>query len=191
VNEQEKSNLNDLIQMLQRMTSGNVAHIRSNCIGLIKDMLFLSGKEPESFLPEPPPEINDFKEINDLRRMFYFGCKNQAGHGMHCSPSNQVNIDIAHNFLYDNPWRQGIDGDLCPEDKEQKEGIAVISQKDGYTALSFWDRSIDHRFSSNSNFIAEGNFNFEDMKHFAKKFFPEIMNRFKISNSRIQNYKNT
>jgi hypothetical protein len=44
VNKQEETALNELIQELQRMTSGNIAHTRSHCIGLLKDILFLSNK---------------------------------------------------------------------------------------------------------------------------------------------------
>jgi len=73
-----------------------------------------------------------------------------------------------------------IDGGLCPKGA-QIEGKALIHYKDGWTALSFWDRSVDMRGNSNSNFLADGKFTFEQMVEFAYQNFPEVTRRYKFS----------
>jgi hypothetical protein len=86
-----------------------------------------------------------------------------------------------YEFTEKNPWGYKIDSGLCLKTVGYEiEGIASIHQKDGWTALSFWDRSIDDRHKSNSNFLAEGTFNFEEMLAISKKHFPEIFERFKF-----------
>jgi len=118
-------------------------------------------------------------DVYNLKKMFYFGCKDRIGHGMYCSSNTQADEDFRCNFTFENPWSIKIDGALCPKTTEH-EGAAKISYKDGWTALSFWDRSVDYRYGSNSNFLIEGNFNFENMIKLSKIFFQEIMNRFKF-----------
>lgn len=49
----------------------------------------------------------------------------------------------------------------------------MIHRRDGWTALSFWDRSIDKRGACNSNYFAEGTFTFEEMVALAKERFPD------------------
>ena len=85
-----------------------------------------------------------------------------------------------YDLLKTNPWGYGIDGTLCCDDYGSLEGQAVINYKDGWTALSFWDRSIDSRPGSNSNFLAEGIFNFDEMIKLTQEKFPSVWNRFKF-----------
>jgi hypothetical protein len=84
-----------------------------------------------------------------------------------------------------------IDGGYCPgvdpnrkhawqTPDHQPEGLAKLTHKDGWTLLSFWDRSVDKRNNSNSNFIQEGEFTFEQMVEQAKEKFPGIWERFKF-----------
>jgi len=61
---------------------------------------------------------------------------------------------------------------------EQIEGAALLHYKDGWTALSFWDRSIDKRSGCNSNFFAQGTHTFEEMLEIARAHFPAVMARF-------------
>ena len=105
--------------------------------------------------------------------IYYFGCIGQHGHYMF-KPGSRMTDWM---FLDKNPWGHSIDGRLCPDEK-QIEGQARIHQKDGWTALSFWDRSIDRRPGSNSNFLAEGDHTFDEMMLLANEHFPEVMERF-------------
>lgn len=82
------------------------------------------------------------------------------------------------------PWKQ-IDGTLAP-DTTIKAGIAKLHHKDNWTALAFWDYSIDHRPNSNSVFLAKGEFTFDEMMQIAKDDFPQIMERFDFPIIEIQ-----
>lgn len=109
--------------------------------------------------------------------MYYFGCNHGYGHGLITHPQrNGVQYDEL-------PWwkNEGIDGTLCHQGIAQEEGIAKLHHKYGWTALAFWDRSIDHRRGSNSVFLAEGTFTFEEMLSKIESFFPKILKRFSFS----------
>jgi len=85
------------------------------------------------------------------------------------------------------PWTPGeIDGGLQPHYPDCKrrernigycgctsseEGVAMLHHKAGWTALSFWDRSVDTRGACNSTYFAEGTFTFEQMVEMAKTRF--------------------
>lgn len=111
-------------------------------------------------------------------RVFYFGCYGEVGHYLHTPDMHHAWND--HNII---PWGKNIDSTLCPPgryEENQPEGVAVLTFKDGWTALSFWDRSVDRRGNSNSNFIAEGAFNFNQMVEIAQTHFPKVWKRFKF-----------
>ena len=116
-------------------------------------------------------------------KVFYFGCYKTHGHYMRASDANGKlrYSKEEHEFTYKNPWSYKIDCGLCPKtDGYETEGIAALNHKDGWTALSFWDRSIDDRHKSNSNFLAEGTLDFTEMLNISKEHFPEIFERFKF-----------
>jgi hypothetical protein len=114
-------------------------------------------------------------------RVYYFGCWEDVGHYMRSSSSDRSleSCRAEHDFMYTNPWGTNIDGGLCPKGP-QNEGAALVHQKDGWTALSFWDRSVDSRLGSNSNFLAEGTFDLAQMIAIAKEHFPTVMERIKF-----------
>jgi hypothetical protein len=107
-------------------------------------------------------------------RIYYFGCAGEPGHylwepGLHGTSR------------FKNPWGNQIDTGLCPKGTGYEvEGEAALHKKDGFTAISFWDRSGDSRHQSNSSFIAQGDFTFGQMLELAKQHFPQIMARFKF-----------
>lgn len=76
------------------------------------------------------------------RRWLYFGCYQQGGHFLWDARGNRLSAQ--HPFCR-------FDGTLClPE--AVGERVAAISRLGfcGYSALAFWDRSIDTRSGSNS-----------------------------------------
>ena len=121
-------------------------------------------------------------------KIYYFGCIERAGHFLWEPPDRSAHRDAT------TPWGSCPDGSLAPHENprcefvknfygcrcSQAEGIAALHYKDGWTALSFWDRSVDTRGGCNSNFLAEGAFTFEEMVELAKQYFPIIMARFKF-----------
>lgn len=124
-------------------------------------------------------------------RMFYFGPWNRAGHYLIDERGMSVRDSERGSFPW-NEWSsgdRGIDGRLQPwsdgtfgENKrynrqEAPEGVALIHHKGGWTALSFWDRSVDTRGGCNSNYFAEGTFTFDEMVAMAKERFAYRWNK--------------
>lgn len=117
-------------------------------------------------------------------RMFYFGPWDQAGHHMRSAnrPTDR-SMDLEElraesNFTRTNPWGYEVDGDLCP--KNTGQGLAMVHHKDGWTALSFWDYTVDHRPGSHSTYLTEGTFTFEEMVAMAKERFAYRWNKIKF-----------
>lgn len=95
------------------------------------------------------------------------------------------------------PWGHEIDGTLCPDglmirktDGYQPEGRALLHHKDGWTALSFWDRSGDERTNSNSNFFVRGTYTFDEMLALSKEQFYGIFARMKFPITEIEHASN-
>lgn len=119
--------------------------------------------------------------------MFYFGPWGEPGHYLFNEHGTW-----AHKEEYRIPWKWAIDGCLQPgcrpdgngryhhDGDPEIQGQALLHHKDGWTALSFWDRSVDTRFASNSNYFAEGIFTFEQMVEMARKRFADRWNRMKF-----------
>lgn len=121
-------------------------------------------------------------EDGERFKMFYFGCSVGAGHYMFCSTPARTLEERRHlsDFTKRNPWGYGVDGGLCPKGKDQVEGRALVHHRDGWTAISFWDRSVDDRFGCSSTFLAEGEFTFGEMCALAAKLWPTIWTRYKF-----------
>lgn len=127
-------------------------------------------------------------------QMFYFGPWDEAGHYL----SDERGRSVGRNergALPWNEWRGDVDGVLQPHPEDTcasrrrhypstycdcgrgPEGIAMLHHKDGWTALSFWDRSVDKRGACNSTYFAEGTFSFEEMVEMAKTRFAYRWNK--------------
>lgn len=110
-------------------------------------------------------------------KVFYFGCVGEYGHYMFEPPG--VKRDA---FTHTNPWGTKVDGGLCPTGgSTQEQGRALVHHKDGWTAMAFWDRSVDHRPGSCSVFLAQGTHAFEEMLRIANESFPKVTARYEFS----------
>ena len=112
-------------------------------------------------------------------KVYYFGCIGEAGHFL-WSPEDRFRHTETY---YHQPWGNRLDGCLCPDCGyqgliAQNEGEAFLHHKDEWTAVAFWDRTGDERRNSNSAFIAEGTFTFDEMVTAAKAQWPKVWNRF-------------
>jgi hypothetical protein len=116
-------------------------------------------------------------------KMFYFGPWDGPGHYLVNESGHSVRDKDRGTFPW-NEWGEGgkptIDGRLQPREPklysydkgaELPQGIAALHHLDGWTALCFWDRSVDTRGACNSNYFAEGIFTFEEMVEIAKTRF--------------------
>ena len=128
---------------------------------------------------------NNPKPLGRDPRRFYFGPWDEAGHYMRSDEQNHRSFDLEERravsrFNRINPWGLSVDGGLCPTVNQQKEGIALLHHREGWTALSFWDRTIDDRTGSSSTYLAEGEFTFEQMVEMAKSRFAQRWNKMKF-----------
>ena len=109
-------------------------------------------------------------------KVHYYGCVKGSGHFFH-----DVHLQHDCTAWRDIPWAN-IDGKLCPRDGHgpQVEGEAALHHLGGWTALAFWDRSVDARIECNSVFFAEGTYGPDAMMQIAREHFPSIWARFKF-----------
>ncbi len=115
---------------------------------------------------------------------FYFGCFENKGHYFFNEKMNKY-FELDSGF----PFNTGEIDTFFLKDilfKEhgksilEKQGESIITHKHGWTVLSFWDRSVDSRYGSNSNFFIKGIFTFDEMLEQCKSTFPKIFSRFKF-----------
>lgn len=105
--------------------------------------------------------------------VYYFGCLRRAGHFLYKYP----------NGIYEDwkvcPWGYSIDGRLLeavPE-KNLPCGRYIVAKKDGWTAISFLDRSVNERYGSNSAFLVPEDITAEAIIEEAKKQWKEVFDR--------------
>lgn len=121
-----------------------------------------------------------------MTTVYYYGCIGEAGHYLF---ARQKNGAIRSVYDVKHPWEEKgkphIDGGLAPgkrhryeADEEAPMGQAALHYKRGWTALSFWDRTVDGRGNSSSTFLAEGFFAYADFVQLAKEQWPELWARF-------------
>jgi hypothetical protein len=119
-----------------------------------------------------------------MTRVLYFGCIDRPGHFLIEGRKS------VHPRQRDIPWtEEQLDMTLCPgvvevsyghKADKQVEGHAKLHHRDGWTALAFWDRSVDGRMNCNSVFVIEGEHVFDDAKRIAMAAYPHIWKRFKF-----------
>lgn len=122
--------------------------------------------------------------------MFYFGPWKSPGHYFFDERGRSVREDEVPGFPFGHYGdKVSVDGCLqpgCPlaDDRLRRkrpgydvEGLALLHSVQGWTALCFWDRSVDPRGACNSNYFAAGEFTFEQMVELAQARFAERWSR--------------
>ena len=104
-------------------------------------------------------------------KVYFFGCLGTAGHFLYSKNEHRTLPDKQ------TPWGFEMDGGLAPQDVPEKQGHAAIHHKNGWTAVSWWDRTVDTRGKCNSAVLAEGEHDFEQMKVLLKEHWPEVYTR--------------
>ncbi len=111
-------------------------------------------------------------------QVYYYGCWGDKGHFLWTPEQDSVRISKMKDAT---PFGDDIDGVL-----QKGSGVcsgngipddAQLHDKDGWTALAFWDRTVDTRPGSCSVFLAEGVHKVEAIKEIARSNFPEIWDR--------------
>lgn len=114
--------------------------------------------------------------------VYFFGCWNDSiGHYLH-DPRGRTRWDVLEIAQ---PWGYDIDSKLAPpgpgstrDRRIEIEGHAAIHHKDGWTCLSWWDRSVDTRGACNAALLVRGTHNEAEMLVLGRQYFPKIMARF-------------
>lgn len=118
---------------------------------------------------------------------YYFGCIGQRGSGHHMRGRGVGIFDRERLII---SALGGIDGgSLCwngpppgkhsyASERDETEGLALLTRRGGWTAIAFWDRSGDQRPASNSAFIARGDLTFEQVVRAARHQWPQVWARF-------------
>jgi hypothetical protein len=98
---------------------------------------------------------------------YYFGPWERAGHYFFSPRGRSATFSERERI----PWNDcDIDGKLQPLNTRQ-QGAALLHHRDGWTALSFWDSSVDTRPGCNSTYLARGTWSFDEMATIAKQHF--------------------
>lgn len=109
-------------------------------------------------------------------KSIYFGCM-LGGKGHYFFDEKNHSIK---DHQIDMPWDLSVvDGKLTPQGV-QIEGIVKHHQKDGWTAIAFWDRSGDQRYGSHSTFFFDKLMNVKEAILQAKLSFPFMFARIKF-----------
>jgi hypothetical protein len=117
--------------------------------------------------------------------MVYFGPWKESGHFFFYENGGTVYADERKTLCWKDYEIDGVMQPGCPDPNDRLkrrtrpmvEGEALLHHKDGWTALSFWDSSVDTRPGSTSTYIAKGIFTFEEMVQLAKTRFAERWNK--------------
>jgi len=106
---------------------------------------------------------------------YYFGCYGRLGHYLYERGGSNCERRLPNDF----PVRpQQLDTGFLPKGGQQIEGIAHLYHVNGWTVVSFWDRTVDSRHGSNSSFVVRGVLDFDAVMAAAKEAFPEVCERF-------------
>ena len=77
------------------------------------------------------------------------------------------------------PWGNAIDGGFIFDGKKRTENIGVVAstKRDGWTLVSWADRSVDTRPGSHSTFIMEAEVTPERLIEMAREQWPQVFSR--------------
>lgn len=104
--------------------------------------------------------------------VFFFGCTHGTGHG--CTIPGGKSLSY---YKRPDPFGPSLDSGYAPADSKQIEFRCKLTQKNGWTIIAFWDRTVDHRGQSNAAFVAEGLHTFDSIMELAEAKFPELFRK--------------
>lgn len=105
-------------------------------------------------------------------KTYYFGCHVNTGHYF-WDVRGRMPLSTPGGC----PWGLFIvDGGLQPKGDGQtyRQGAAALHRKEGWTALAWWDMSVDKRPASCSVLMVKGAHSFEEMLVKLKDLFPKV-----------------
>jgi hypothetical protein len=114
--------------------------------------------------------------------VYFWGCVQSVGHYLWGFKGGRL-ANVRHDGRV--PWKL-VDGVLCPgadhngyaESYRQVEGQAKLHHRDGWTALAWWDRSVDRRGGANAALFARGVLPAQEVVRLGRDRFQFVMQRF-------------
>lgn len=138
-------------------------------------------------------------------KVYYFGVANgDCGHYLYNKPWTQIPYTERNSC---SPWKYyDLDGKQAPvlnpekanpetnkyyylDRKEAPQGQVKVQHKDGWTILSFWDRTQDRRGASNSNFLIDKIVDFKEGIELAQTSWPQLFKRFQEAGLELREYE--
>ena len=126
--------------------------------------------------------------------VYFFGCEGRSsGHYLNGRRKSPEALRVAEWSMeralggLTQCGKPTFDGSLCwnstrqergYDRRDEAEGRAFRTCREGYTAIAFWDRTGDKRGASNTVFIAYGELTFSQLVRAAKHAWPEVWARF-------------
>jgi hypothetical protein len=123
-------------------------------------------------------------------KVYYYGCPpDDIGHYFQSPGAARV----LHSAM--GPWAYAVDGGLQPRQGEDRrrlqrdgalprdtrpevpQGVCAMHQKDGWTAIAWWDRSADKRAASCSALVFDEIISFERGVEIGREQFPWVFAR--------------
>ena len=111
--------------------------------------------------------------------IYYFGVwsKNDLGHFLF-KPGRRNSISI-YNSPPGFPLEpRALDGGLLNPNERGVEGVASVWRGEGWTIVTFCDRSADTRPGCSSSFVCRGDLGLDEVMAKAREAFPSIVERF-------------
>ena len=109
-------------------------------------------------------------------RIYFFGCYTVGGGGhLLWSPyGSRREAEDSMPFVY-RILDAALLGPDLQTDQVQGKGVRVLIN--GWTVVSFWDRTGDSRHGPNSAFVAEGDVSTEEVLRHAQATYPKVLER--------------
>lgn len=141
------------------------------------------------------------RKIQGPPKVYYFGCAKpfaSDGHQLYWRPFYSLSrTEMVTNKV---PWTLAdLDGSLAPiknpwtndsyKRQECSQGITSVTYKNGWTALSFWDRTGDERGASNSSFLIDRIVDFKEGIELAQASWPQLFKRFQGAGLELKEYE--
>ena len=122
-----------------------------------------------------------------MTALYFFGCRNNhAGHYLTLSPMMRdtplryFELAAVLGRHPDTEFCYGVDKLVRGEWRRTKPeipGAAALHHVNGWTVLSWWDRSVDSRPGGNASLIAEGTFTEEEILQLGREHFGPFLER--------------